>query len=183
MSKLFKPGSVIQKGYTISITSWENDGDDYDDNFIKGLPDVYIVNEVLHVVKWFSHAADDMGNDDIAHEEILSRLWDCVQSGIITKEFFDRFLPDVEFPTGSTDEEHDDWLDRVAQADGYEVVGDMVREFCGYPVQYEYDFARMVERVNVYYFDEDFKVPDMPGTVAKFDGSWGERNSTKEWKL
>lgn len=183
MSELFRPGAVIPKGYTIAITSWENDGDDYDTVFVKGIPSKEIVNEVLHVLTWFSHANEDMGNEDIQHEEILDRLWDCIGNGTITKEFFDRFLAEVEFPVFGTDEEHDDWLDRVAQAGGYDEVEEMVRGFMGYPVQYDSNFARMVEGVRIHHFEEDFKVPDMPKALAQFSGAWSERNSTKEWKL
>jgi|AGFT01.1.fsa_nt_gi hypothetical protein len=30
MTDLFRSGTTIPKGYAVSITSWENDGDDYD---------------------------------------------------------------------------------------------------------------------------------------------------------
>lgn len=183
MSELFRPGAVIQKGYTVAITSWENDGDEYDTIFIKGLPSKDIVNQVLHVLKWFSHSTDDMGNEDIQHEEILDRLWNGIENGIITKEFFDRFLDEVEFPVIGTDEDHDNWLDRVAQSGGYEEVENMVRGFNGYPVQYECNFARMVENVRIHYFEEDFKVPNMPPALVTFSGSWSDRKSTVEWKL
>ena len=180
---LFKPGAVIPKGYTITITSWENDGDDYDTVYIKGLPTKDIVNEVLLVLKWFGHAYEDMGNDNIQHEEILDRLWYCIEGGTITKEFFDRFMGDVEFPVIGDDQAHDDWLDRVAQSGGYDEVEDMVRGFCSYPMQYDHDFARMVEKAQIHYFAEDFKVPEMPPAIAEFDAGWGNRNRNKEWKL
>ncbi|AWH14984.1 hypothetical protein [Aeromonas phage 50AhydR13PP] len=34
----FAPGAVIPEGYVIKITSWENDGDDYDDVIHTGRP-------------------------------------------------------------------------------------------------------------------------------------------------
>lgn len=180
---LFLPGAVIPKGYTIAITSWENDGDDYDTIYIKGLPSESIVNEVLLVLKWFGHCHDDMGNENIQHEAILCRLWDCIENGTITKEFFDRFMGDVEFPVIGTYKDQDDWLDRVASNGGYEEVEDMVRGFLSYPMQYESDFARMLERVVIHHFEEDFKVPNMPPELVKFDAGWGKLNADKEWKL
>lgn len=183
MSNLFRPGAVIPKGYTIAITSWENDGDDYDTIYVKGLPTTDIVNEVLHVLKWFGHCSDDMGNEDIQHEEILDRLWNGIEDGIITKEFFDRFMGDIEFPVIGDDEAHDDWLDRVAQNGGYEDVEDMVRGFLSYPMQYESNFARMLESVVIHHFEQEFKVPAMPPALTKFDASWSERGSNTVWKI
>lgn len=183
MSELFRAGTLIPKGFALAITSWENDGDDYKTLFIKGLQSKNITNEVLHVLGWFSHCRDDMGNDNIDHEEILTRLWSGIESGIITKEFFDLFLEEVEFPVIGDDYEHDNWLDRVAQSEGYEAVEEMVRNFCGIPEQYEMNHARMVENVKVHFFQEDFHVPDMPPAIAQFSGAWCERSKITEWKL
>ena len=183
MADLFRPGTTVPKGYVLEIVSWENDGDDYDTCFVKGIDDISLLNELLVFVQWFAHSSNDMGNDDILHEEILSRLWDCIKKGTITEAFFARFLSDVEYPTIGDDYAHDDWLDRVASSDGYSEVEDLVHSLIGYPVNYESNFARCVDNVRIYHFDQAFKVPDMPNPIKRISGAWSERANKEQWKL
>lgn len=184
MSELFRPGTTIPKGYTLAVTSWENDGDHYDTIFIKGLEDKNIVNQVLHVLRWFSHARDDMGNDQIAHEEILCRLYDAYHAGVITEKYFNRFLCDVELPPLlNSDENFDEWLETVVKNEGYDEVADMVREFLGCAIEYDYDHARVVSDVRVYFFDTPFEVPPAPKHLINFDGSWKNRADQSEWTI
>ena len=179
---LFTPRRVIPAGYAVIVNTWENDGDDYGEYHILGIPDKAMVNQLLHVLQWFAHSSDDMGNEDIQHEEILDRLWNGIQHGFITSEFFKRYL-DIEFPVGSTDDDHDDWLDRIASTGGFAKVQSMVHKFLGFPVSYDIDFARMVENVEVRYFEQEYVVPALENPLASFDGSWQERHKVDPWKL
>ncbi|AZU98360.1 hypothetical protein SEPL_009 [Salmonella phage SE_PL] len=181
MPELFRPGAHIPKGYTVCITSWENDGDDYDNNFIRGIQTKEEVNQLLHIMTWFSHREEDMGNEDIQHEEILERLHQGHIDGIFTPEFVNKHF-DLELPAvDCTDEEFDDWLDSVVLNNGYNDVEDFIHQTLGYPVQYDSDFARMVERVHVYFFEEDLHIPDAPKPITTFDGAY--RADKVDWKM
>jgi|AGFS01.1.fsa_nt_gi hypothetical protein len=125
--------------------------------------------------------ADDMGNDPIQHEEILSRLHTAYKADIISFEFIQKHLEIDMIAKDCTDEEWDNWLDSIVENDAYTCVEDFVRSICGCPVQYDYDHARMVERIDVYYFDNDIHIPAAPKPMQQFKG--GYHDEKVEWKL
>lgn len=178
---MFAPGTVIKKGYTLSITSWENDGDDYDTKIVSEISDYHRLNEYLLVLGWFSHCADDMGGTHLDHQEMLTRLFDNYKNGKLTLEFISTFI-ESPFPSiSSTEEDFEDWLDSIASE--YGDVEDRLHELLGYPVSYDTEYMRVVSKVEVHYFDEDFVVPDLPKPQFVFDGDWRVKSTYEGWSI
>lgn len=184
MSDLFKSGSIIPLGYTVSVTTWENDGDDYTYQHIKGINNIELVKQFIFLLGWFSGSAADMGGGDMQHEEILTRLFDNYKDGKFSTEFIERFIDGKKLPElNCTDEEFEDWLDSCATDGVFTDIEEELHCLLGYPVNYDENYARVVSEVSVFYFEEEFIVPAAPEPIKKFSGKWNKDSIYECWQL
>lgn len=178
---MFKPGQVIPQGYTVCVSSWENDADHPQQNYLFGLTKDE-VNDVLKFTSLFTHAMDDLCNDDITDEAIIELLMVKYHESEISAHFINKFFGlDTPPNENCTDEEYYNYIKEQSDHDD---IMENLHSFLGTPVDYDYDFARVVSNVSVYFFPEGFTVPEMPPVLVKFDGSWQARSKgVDHWKI
>lgn len=97
---------VIDKGYTLKVESWENDGDHYQTNFktVQTLDEAKILWELLHLCT----GDNDLGN---AYEYFDDEQ--TVLAANFIKEYFKVLYPEGELP--EDDEELSDLFAEIAQ--------------------------------------------------------------------
>jgi hypothetical protein len=179
MAKLFVPGTTIPKGYALSVTSWENDGDEYETHSISGLSKEQ-VNEYLLVLGWFSHCADDLGGEDLTHSDFIERLFENYVYGKLSLEFISTFT-NSEFPAIECSEaEYERWAESLYQSKPDDVY-DRLYDFLGCSEYYDESYMRVVSNVTVHHFEEEFVIPNTPPPIAEFNGDWSQRNDYDGW--
>jgi len=146
---LVETGSTIPKGYSVSVTSWENDGDHYSTIVHHGLTEIQ-GKFLVAVAKLFKSRHNGgrgkyFGNGDItdtAVERIVEIVTEDFESNEeVLKLFnFDLLADDV---------------------DKYEVVYFLQETLLSYPVEYDSDFCRVAETIKLYFLEEDFVVPEL----------------------
>lgn len=176
MSKLFVPGKTIPKGYALSITTWENDGDEYDTNVVTGLTKEQ-VNEHLLVLGWFSHCANDLGGENLCYPDFLDRLFDNYKSGKLSLEFISTFTKS-EFPAiDCSDVEQEIWAELLHP----DIDSDRLYDLLGCSEYYDELYMRVVSNVTVHHFEEDLVIPNTPPPIAEFKGNWAQKNDYNGW--
>lgn len=169
-----KFGQYVPAGFSISVTSWENDGDDYRTETIHGLTKNE-VNDWIKVLSLFSHAVDDLGNNDYNAGQTFEAL---IESGI-SKQFALKHLG-VELPSEDDSEEETQRMWDKFESNQYELM-DKLQEVLSSPVQYDCDFMRMVDSVTVYEFEEEFTMPAAPEPLRDFDMSYWKKPDIGTW--
>ncbi|QQG32166.1 hypothetical protein CkP1_0149 [Citrobacter phage CkP1] len=154
-----KFGQKIPKGYAVSCVSWENDGDDYQENVI------YAVN-ARHILGWRAVAEcfvsdntdpNGMGNEDYSGDAFFEY---CVEHPEITAEFCAEVLGFI-IPEGDySEDEFDAHLEEFYQIQ-YKVM-EKIQKLIGIPVSYDYDFMRVAETFKIFYIEEDIVIPNAP---------------------
>lgn len=134
----------IPAGYQLHITSWENDGDDYKTTILSGLsePDarfyVDLATRFSSVNNW---KTPGLGNEEIDAEGLTELMIEVLH-----------VHPDI------SDTLRDAWLPatRFSSVEPYDFPK-MYRQLCknvlSNPVQYEGYFCRVVETIEVYYYE------------------------------
>jgi len=179
MSKLFVPGTTIPKGYALSITTWENDGDEYDTNTVTGLTKEQ-VNEYLLVLGWFAHCADDLAGEDLNCSDFLERLFEQYKSGKLSLEFISTFT-NSEFPAiDCSDVEQEIWAELLHSSNDDDVY-DRLHDILGRSEYYDESYMRVVCKVKVHHFEEEFVIPNTPPPISEFNGDWSQRNDYDGW--
>ncbi|BEH88054.1 hypothetical protein [Klebsiella phage phiKp_21] len=142
-------GSTIKAGYTVSVTTWENDGDNYQTNDIVGLSkeDAKMFIDTLPIFKSVNSKKKGLGNKELNINQYLGKFEDLINNNIITVSFAEKYFGYIN-PNSDYDE--DEQQDTIIEA---------LSEILGYPVEYDYGFIRVVEKVQVLYFDEDIVIP------------------------
>lgn len=131
----------VKKGYRLSITTWENDGDDYSVQVNEGL-DKPTVQFLIQVAQLFKSCNDD--DDSGFGNEEQKRDW--VAPSIM------KLLMGATLPEDVSEE----WIDAVLFDDAFYVT--LYNKILGHPVGYEYQFCRVFESFKVEYISEDVKV-------------------------
>ena len=156
-------GQTIPKGYAVSCVSWENDGDDYQENVIYAV-DARHVSGWCAVAKCFASDNSDpngMGNEDYSGDAFFEY---CVENEEITPEFCSEVLGFV-IPEGDyTEDEFDARLEDFYQVQ-YKVM-DKIQELIGIPVGYDIDFMRVAETFKLFYIEEDIVIPKAPEAIT-----------------
>lgn len=146
---LVETGSTIPKGYSVSVTSWENDGDHYHTTVHHGLTEIQ-GKFLVAVAKLFKSRHNGsrwkyFGNGDItdiAVERIIEIVTEDFESNEEVLKLFD--------------------FDLLADdVDKYEVAYFLQETLLGYPVEYDSDFCRVAETIKLYFLEEDFVVPEL----------------------
>lgn len=156
-------GQVIPRGFAISCTSWENDGDDYQENAIYNVKPSH-TKCWLAVVKCFASNNTDpngMGNEDYSGDAFFEY---CVEHEDITPEFCEEIFGFV-LPHGDyTEDEFDARLEDFYQVQ-YKAM-EKIQKLIGVPVQYDYDFMRVAETFKLFYIIEDIVIPEAPTPIT-----------------
>ncbi|AKY01997.1 hypothetical protein AU097_gp126 [Klebsiella phage JD18] len=155
-----KFGQVIPKGLAMAITTWENDADRYSTQMVYGLEKEEI-NQVIHVLEWFSsngRRGEYLGNNDYNHEAILEKLH--TEQKYVTPEFSKKFFG-VDVPAyDCSDEEFDAYLDNHYSCSNEVMYA--IQAWLGNPIEYDYDFMRVFEKVEIFDIKEEIRIPDAP---------------------
>lgn len=144
------PNTVIKKGFVVDIYSWENDADDYKHTITTSLTKAQ-ADFLINIARAFisrngsriNRSARGFGNNEITPEVVA-------------------FLKEQ---IASLGDEKDSIMERF-DLDGYEEFGDyewldFLHDYVlGSPEQYDYDFCRVVETIELKELTEDFVVPD-----------------------
>ncbi|AFC21922.1 hypothetical protein GAP32_464 [Cronobacter phage vB_CsaM_GAP32] len=143
-------GTVIKKGFIVEIESWENDADNYGTVITSGLTKVeadFLVTIARAFVSkngsYKNRSASGFGNDEINTRVITFLVKTICELNEESKaSVLERFsLTNYEeFDKG-------DWISFLNDF----VTGD--------PVEYDWDFCRVVETITVKYLENDFVVP------------------------
>lgn len=142
-------GSTIKSGYTVSVTTWENDGDNYQTNDIVGLSkeDAKMFIDTLPIFKSVNSKKKGLGNKELNINQYLGKFEDLINNNIITVSFAEKYFGYIN---PNSDYDKDEQQDTIIEA---------LSEILGYPVEYDYGFIRVFEKVQVLYFDEDTVIP------------------------
>lgn len=153
----FKPGTIIHAGYLFKITSWENDGDDHKDIFHFGRPlkDIEFFEKIKPVFESRHNSRQcGYGNGDYNPEmaaDLLLILYEnmhlCLQF-----EYYLGLIPEMyNLETG-------DYTNVFNHEDFCEKVQENITE---YPTQYDRDFIRVVESIEVSFNPSEFVIPEL----------------------
>lgn len=132
-------GCKFKKGFMIEITSWENDGDHYLTKIIDGLTKEE-VNQFSYIMPFFksrNSKSKGFGNKEFCMFSVEEVLMEGLDEGKLTREFLGKFF----FYDGHPD------LDKI-------------QNLLGCPVEYDYDFIRVFESMNIYHLPEDVVIPE-----------------------
>lgn len=151
----FKAGEVIPAGFAIGVTSWENDADDYQDNYLYNVPYRFLPCWEELMKAFSSDGQDDgMGNEDWNPWLLFDY---CVENEKITPEFTNFYLG-FEIPTTESEEEYETLLDIFISKKQY-IAQDKIQKLLGTPVGYDSDFMRVAEKFIVYKIEEPIEIP------------------------
>jgi hypothetical protein len=134
---------MIQAGYQLHVTTWENDADHYQTNSIGGLSKED-VEFYVHILRHFKskYNGGGEGNDEICTSTLLSIVKESLDehpgiSADVRSKYYHEF--------GEADEDTDEETTRAKE------IYDELREVLGDTVDYEdYDlFIRVVEKMEV----------------------------------
>lgn len=171
-------GTVIPAGIAMSVTTWENDGDEYQTNTLYNLTREE-VQYWVNLLKWFTSNEQDLGNEDYNNSAFVERLFEEQEmlSPAITKKFFDIDVPALDAEDG---EELDMYFELCDEKEND--ICDALQKVLGDPVQYDYDFCRVVDGIKIFDIKEDIVIPDAPKAEYFVDGSYGkEYNNEVIW--
>lgn len=170
MSFKLTPGEVIPAGYTVQVTSWENDGDDYKYRTIHGLTKAE-VQQFLNIAPYFYSGCNDkqnFGNDDF-NEGIINFVAQNYLEDKISTDLAKRLFG-IDFAVHSAEELAEDC--NFSSSELADVVM-AIQKWLGTPEQYEDDFIRVFQAATVHYVPEEIKVPVL-NEVQKFTVRYGE---------
>lgn len=159
-----KYGDHVSSGYVIQVTSWENDGDDYETNEIQELTldEVEYFKQVLPLFASINNGGSDVsyGNDDF-NEGLIFDIANLIDSGKITEEFSIKHL--------GIHLNYAEILENTGEVAGVSVgsIITKLHKFLGVPANYDYDFIRVVEKYSVLRFSESFTIPS-PDSVHHY---------------
>lgn len=126
-------GLNVKSGYLISVTTWENDADDFSTQYFDGLTleEVTMFSSVLMIFKPSYHGGEDLCNEDFYDIEdgIRSHLDKLLSESKISQDFVDKYFP----------------RHNLLKA---------LQTILGEPVQYDYDFIRVFDEMKVYFVDK-----------------------------
>lgn len=153
----FAPGTVIPEGYVIKITSWENDGDDYDDVIHTGRPmkDIEFFEKIKPI---FSSCHDGKnkgyGNRDY-NPGMAADLFEIFVENMHLSLQFKHYL-------GLTPDMYDPLDGDYTNSFSHDNFCKMVKEnITGYAKQYDFDFIREVESIEIEYNPSEYVVPEL----------------------
>lgn len=140
----FELGDTIPKGFLIKVTTWENDGDDYKTEVCTGLNRAQAI--FLYKLAEVFGSNGSLGNEDFSVHKIAPKI--------------------IELMNESEDPESiEEYMGfSIREAKDFEPFFDHVLSFLketilSYPVSYDYDFCRVVERIDVFFIEEEIKIP------------------------
>ena len=150
-------GTVIPAGYLVKVTTWENDGDDYDTCLVSGLTEqekdflVYIIPlfKSAHV---FPGEVAGYGNEDATFALMAGVVEIAEANGTQAQvqRFFNMSCEEIiEYIDDDCEDAIDDFM-QEAQA------------FLSIPMSYDDTFVRVVETVEVVYLDKEIVFPTIP---------------------
>lgn len=156
-----KFGETIPKGYILEVTSWENDGDDYDTIQKRGVSTglVDVVTKLFPLFKSKHSRNDRTGFGNTSENEVDN--WDLVEASWFALKELDKQI--VYRVLGcdimSLDFESDDDISDEVIED----IGDKLKDFVrsnitGYSEYYDF---RVAEQLKVYYLSEDVIIPSV----------------------
>lgn len=126
-------GLNVKQGYLISVTTWENDADDFSTQYFDGLTleEVNMFSNVLSIFKPAYHGGEDLCNEDfdVIEHGIRSHLDKLLSESKISQDFVDKYFP----------------RHNLLKA---------LQTILGEPVQYDYDFIRVFDEMKVYFVDK-----------------------------
>lgn len=184
---MFTPGQVIPAGLAMSIVTWENDADNYSTQWLYNVP-TEDVNQLLTVLKWFSAVESDLGNCDLSSSVMNERLMTGYHNSELTREFITKYfdLPDAP-REDCTDEEYNAFIDAGSDSSMFYALYQLL----GYPVDYDYGFARCVDKVDILNIEKEIEIPIIPEPTHTYIGShqvydsvqqrWVSNRSTDKW--
>lgn len=149
-------GTVIPAGYMMTFLTWENDGDHYKETNIMGL-EYEEVEYLSRLMPLFAskncRKNKGYGNADF-NDDIVFELIEKTQES--EREMLEKFFA-IKVPA---DFKHmaDDELVSYDEDD----VRMKIQKITGTPVEYDYDFIRVMDTVRVYEFASEFVIPKLP---------------------
>ncbi|QBX32819.1 hypothetical protein Asfd1_193 [Aeromonas phage Asfd_1] len=152
----FAPGTVIPEGYIFKITTWENDGDDYDDIIHVGRPmkDIEFFEKIKPIFKSRHGKYKGYGNNDY-NPEMAADLFEIFAENMHLAAQFEYYL-------GLTPNMYDTGDEDYTNLFNHEDFCEMVQEnITGYAKQYDCDFIRVVESIEVQYNPSEYVVPEL----------------------
>lgn len=130
--------------FTVRVTSWENDADHYDTQSIEGLTkaDAEFYHDLANLFLHVRGQRDRMGNEYHQPEDVIATIAPVIAKHLPTisdhqAEQWGQFNVDVEADGFVTSEAYEDQLIELM----YGMLGE--------PVDYDYGFYRMVEKIEV----------------------------------
>ncbi|WPK28989.1 hypothetical protein [Escherichia phage vB_EcoP_EP32B] len=150
-------GSTIPKGYVIDVTTWENDGDNYKTKTLFGVEE-HELQQFKYLLKKFksrhssTKAERYCGNTLFSDCSLL--IYEYLVEGLFSDQLYPEFIKkvfDIEVDLGNKSEE-----DESRVFDLFQGLIDILGHASEY---YDYDFLRVVERVEFAYIEEEIVLP------------------------
>lgn len=161
-----KFGETIPKGYILEVTSWENDGDDYDTIQKRGAS-FELIDVVTRLFPLFKckHNRPDKGFGNTSEGEVDN--WDLVEASWFALKDLDKEL--VYKVLGcdilSLDfESEDDISNEVIDNFGSKIKDFVRNHITGYSEFYDF---RVAEQLKVYFLKEDVIIPSVATVFEK----------------
>jgi len=140
---LVETGSIIPKGYSVAITSWENDGDHYNTVNQHGLSYEQAVF-LVSVAKLYT--SNKYGNKEF-NDFVIDDMLELVEKSEIKEEVLKLLsLYNIDLYN--------------EELDSYCVLEFIQSCILGNPVEYDYEFCRVFSDAEIFLIEEDFIVPE-----------------------
>lgn len=153
------PGEKLDKGYLVVFTSWENDADNYRSvqTNVKTKAEALVL---MTIGKMFSSKHErlypSLGNEEHDDSQAL-------KESVI--EALDETITDEDQKVALSGYVHDVWADMDGEEFYYWLTENILHD----PVEYEGNFCREIEEIELYEVLEDFIMPNPSLPIRKVD--------------
>lgn len=158
-------GSTIPKGYVIDVTTWENDGDNYKTKTLFSVEE-HELQQFKYLLKKFksrhssTKAERYCGNTPFSDCSLL--IYEYLVEGLFSDQLYPEFIKkvfDIEVDLGNKSEEDESRVFDLFFVKGDEVSKGLI-DILGHASEYyDYDFLRVVERVEFAYIEKEIVLP------------------------
>lgn len=158
-------GSTIPKGYVIDVTTWENDGDNYKTKTLFGVEE-HELQQFKYLLKKFKRRHSSTKAERYCGNTLFSDcsllIYEYLVEGLFSDQLYPEFVKkvfDIEVDLGNKSEEDESRVFDLFRENGY-LVSEGLTDILGHASEYyDYDFLRVVERVEFAYIEEEIVLP------------------------
>lgn len=146
-------GQTIKSGYMIKVAAWENDGDNYTYNVIKGLTKKEVAFYQEWLMGYISQSMGGMGNESFDFIKAMKHLF----------KLRDKYMIEIDSQLDIDLYDVDD-IDLALDDKNFveyntDLLYNAIYGILGEPVRYENGFIRVFENIEIYHVKDDIIIP------------------------